>query len=591
MRPTRFLPALALAGMAVLCAPAHASVGMAWSTFIGGGGVDIVYAVASDAAGNVYVTGSTASTDYPTTPGAAQRTLGGATDAVVTKLASDGTTVLWSTYLGGSGSETGRAIALDAAGNVYVTGETNSPNFPTTPGAFRTTWSSGQDAFVVKFAPGGGSLVYSTYVGGSWDDYPRGIAVDASNCATIAGFTSSSDFPTTPGVVRPTRSPVFPDGADGFIARLNAAGSGLIYATYLGTDGGTDEIFAVAVDAGGRPTVTGWTVSKNFPTTAGAFSRAYVYDRDGFVTRLTAAGTAYVYSTYVDGSGKDEPFAVTLDAAGNAYVAGRTSSTDFPVYGGPQSTSGGGTYDGFAFELDNTGSALTWSTYLGGSGDDETFGIALGPAGDILLAGLTASTNFPTTSGAVSTSNRGGTDAFLARLAPGGGTLAYSTYLGSAGTDIARGVVVRPNGHVVVVGSSDGSAFVTTNGAYEQTQNGTGSTDGFVSALDTGMSSGGSAGVGDPAVPSGPGAFAFPNPFRSTTVVEWALPGLTAQGVTVLDATGRIVRRTVNGTYQGTVRWTWDGRDDAGRSCAPGIYFARIDGPALSRVVRMVRLN
>ena len=270
-------------------AGAHAS-GVMWSTFVGGSVAEFPYSIVVDGNGDIYVVGSSASTNYPTTSGAYRTSNSGGTDAVVTKIRGDGGGLVWSTYIGGSGTDDARCVAVDAAGYVYVSGHTSSTNFPTTSGAFRTTNSGSYDAFIVKLAPDGKSLVYSTYYGGSWDDYPRGMAVDASGNVYIGGFTSSADIPTTPGVVKPNRNPVFPDGADGFIVKMNASGTALGYATYLGTDSGTDEIFALALQSTGRVTVTGWTVSPAFPTTANAYDRLWAADREGFVTRLNETG-------------------------------------------------------------------------------------------------------------------------------------------------------------------------------------------------------------------------------------------------------------------------------------------------------------
>jgi len=209
---------------------------MIWSTFLGGTGADYAYAIATDSSGDIYVTGYASSTDYPTTAGAYQRTKASGSDVVVTKLRSDGVTVLWSTYLGGSGAtEYGHGIAVDSAHNVFVAGVTNGTDFPVTSGAFQTVKSGGNyDGFVTKISPSGDRLLYSTYLGGNGDDYALALALDGSDEAVVAGMTTSTTFPATPGVVKPTRSGVFPDASDGFVTMLNPAGTGLVYSTYLG---------------------------------------------------------------------------------------------------------------------------------------------------------------------------------------------------------------------------------------------------------------------------------------------------------------------------------------------------------------------
>ncbi|MBI3292937.1 MAG: SBBP repeat-containing protein, partial [Elusimicrobia bacterium] len=244
------------------------------------------------------VTGWTYSPNFPTTPGAFQTSLGGSSDAFVTKVNPDGTALVYSTYLGGGGEDVGRGIAVDADGTAYVTGQTASPNFPTTPGAFQTTIGGGfyGDAFVTKVNPDGTALVYSTYLGGRDIDGGSGIAVDADGTAYVTGDTWSPNFPTTPGAFQTTIGGV----VNAFVTKVNPDGTALVYSTYLGGsayDGGS----GIAVDADGNAYVTGWTYSPNFPTTPGAFQTSLGGSSDAFVTKVNPDGTALVYSTYLGG--------------------------------------------------------------------------------------------------------------------------------------------------------------------------------------------------------------------------------------------------------------------------------------------------
>jgi hypothetical protein len=384
-----------------------------YSTYLGGASYDYGYAIAVDNAGNAYVTGTTGSANFPTTTGALQATYGGNEDVFVTKLNRTGTALVYSTYLGGTSDDRGEGIAVDAAGNVYVTGYTGSSNFPTTPGAYQTALSSSVDAFVAKLNPTGTALVYSTYLGGSGGDEALGIAVDNAGDAYVTGDTDSTDFPTTPGAYQTALG-----GSDAFVTKLNPTGTALLYSTYLGGTTGDDYGRGIAVDAAGNAYVTGYTYSTDFPTTPGAYQLSYGGGSyDVFVTKLNRTGTALVYSTYLGGTGNDLAFGIAVDAAGNAYVTGYTYSTNFPATPGAYQTALGGDSDAFVAKLNPTGTALVYSTYLGGTSRDWAFGIAVDAAGNAYVTGNSLSTDFPTTPGAYQTSSGGNGDVFVTKFA------------------------------------------------------------------------------------------------------------------------------------------------------------------------------
>jgi hypothetical protein len=409
--------------------------------------------------------------------------LGGSEDAFVVKLNATGTALVYSTYLGGSVSEAGLGIAVDAAGAAYVTGFTNSTNFPTTAGAFDTTFNGGgTDAFVTKLDPSGSALVYSTYLGASGVDFGTGIAVDAAGAAYVTGETSSADFTascTAPCTVLDATLGGF---FDAFVTKLNATGTALVYSTYLGGssfDSGT----GIAVDAVGAAYVTGATRSADF--TAGCTAPCTVLDatlgglQDAFVTKLNATGTALVYSTYLGGSGSENsseqfagvqvPGGIAVDAAGAAYVTGDTRSADFTAgctapcmvldgtLGGPQ--------DAFVTKLNPTGTALVYSTYLGGSGIDSGWGIAVDAAGAAYVTGFTSSADFTAGCTAPCTvldgSLGGSIDAFVTKLNATGTALVYSTYLGGSSSDIGFGIAVDGAGAAYVVGWTFSADFTT----------------------------------------------------------------------------------------------------------------------------------
>ncbi|MFL6215789.1 MAG: SBBP repeat-containing protein [Blastocatellia bacterium] len=301
-----------------------------------------VTGVGLDASGNIYLTGSTSISCLPTTAGVVQPVRAGGLDLFIAKLDPTGTTLLYLTYLGGTEADAANAIAVDAAGNAYVAGSTRSTNFPVTVGALQTAISCSSnysDAFVAKLNPVGTALLYSTYLGGCLDDYATSIVVDAAGNAYVGGFTASRDFPLR----NPLQSryiggtcaldDILTTCGDAFVSKLNPAGSALIYSTYLGGSG-YDRVNGLALDGAGNLYATGETASPDFPVTAGAFQTVHRSDGqrgDAFVLKLTSTGTALVYSTFLGGSGADAACGIAVSAAGEAYIAGDTSSTDFPV--------------------------------------------------------------------------------------------------------------------------------------------------------------------------------------------------------------------------------------------------------------------
>ena len=382
-----------------------------YSTYLGGSDDDEGYGIAVDSSGNAYITGVTLSSDFPTTAGALQSTLAGNTNAFVTKLNSNGSALLYSTYLGGSEVEDGLGIAVDSSNNSYVTGATYSNDFPTTAGALQTTFGGNRDAFVSKLNSNGSALLYSTYLGGSNEDEGEDIAVDSSGNAYVSGLTYSSNFPTTRGALQSTLG----GNSDAFISKLNNSGSALIYSTYLG---GSDQDFAsdLAVDSSNNAYVTGTTFSSDFPTTVGALQTRLAGFDDAFVTKLNSNGSALIYSTYLGGSNFEDGLGIAVDSSSNTYVSGQTYSSDFPTTADALQTTFVGLRDAFVSKLNNSGSALIYSTYLGGGDYDPAWAIAADSSGNAYVTGSTVSSNFPTTAGAFQTTFGGGTDAFVSKI-------------------------------------------------------------------------------------------------------------------------------------------------------------------------------
>ncbi len=328
----------------------------------------------------------------------------------------------YSTYLGGSGTDQAYAVAVDADGHAYVTGRTDSINFPVS-GAFQSSVSGSFDVFVAKFNTTGDALLYSTYIGGSGDDEAYGIAVDSSGNVYLAGFTDSSNFPTM-NAAQPSKG----GSRDGFVTKLNANGSALVYSTYLGGNG-FDENFAIAIDSQGNAYVTGLTTSSNFPLVNPIQPFLGGGGDDAFIAKLNTNGSALIYSTYLGGSGSDEGFGITVDSSGNAFISGQTNSTNFPVVDALQPAFGGGFLDAFVTKINAQGTSLLYSTYLGGSNDDTAEGVAVNTAGNAYIVGRTRSPNFPTVNAVQPTFIDGFTNAFVTKLTTLGTGLLYSTYL------------------------------------------------------------------------------------------------------------------------------------------------------------------
>jgi hypothetical protein len=475
---------------------------LAYSTYLGATGDESGAGVAVDAAGNAIVVGGTTSLDYPTTAGVFQPTSAGLSDAFVTKLSADGTGYVFSTYLGGGGDEGIARAALDGSGNVYLAGGTSSTNWPTTAGAFDTTFNGGSfDAFAAKLSSNGSSLLFSTYVGGGGDDGFAAVAIDASANVYLAGAATSSNFPTSATAFDRDNTSLlsFPDAV---VTKLSADGATLVYSTYLGGGFNLEGGAAIAVDASGNAIVGGAT-NGGFPTTSGAFDTSYNGGPfDGFVTKVNATGSGLVFSTYAGGGGEEYVFGLAADASGNAYLTGYTASTNFPTASAFQPTNAGG-FDAFVTKLAASGASLVYSSYLGGSGAEgvtsnlgtelEPSGaIAVDAAGSAYLTGFTDSTDFPVVA-AWQKKNGGGIDAWAAKISPSGTTKEYASYLGGAGEERGLGIAADAAGNAYVTGFTLSPVFSTTAGVVNPSGAQNGLSDGFVTKI--GMAPGDGPGV------------------------------------------------------------------------------------------------
>ncbi|HCF30096.1 MAG TPA: hypothetical protein DEV81_23495, partial [Cyanobacteria bacterium UBA11049] len=469
---------------------------LSYSTYLGGSNGEDSRGIAVDVQGNVYVTGNTGSSDFPT-KNALDNTLTGDGDIFVTKLnsnASGEASLVYSTYLGGSSGQgdVGFGIAVDVQGNAYLTGITYTTDFPTTENALSRSLGGFSDAFVTKLSASGDRLLYSTYLGGSTAsssesssaDFGRGIAVDGRGNIYVTGEAYSGDFPTTRNAFNRTFGGSLNDI---FVTKLNPNASGqasLLYSTYLGGNG-FESGFAIAVDFLGNAYVTGLTYSSNFPL-KNAFDTTFVgavNDSEAFVTKLNpnASGEAsLLYSSYLGGSSAEFGTAIAVDVRGNAYVTGGTGSIDFPIKNAFDGTFEAG--DAFVTKVNPAASgetALVYSTYLGGSNGDGGNAIAVDFQGNAYVTGGTDSINFPIKN-AFNSNLSGLSDAFITKLNAAGNSIVYSSYLGGNNFDSASGIAVDLRGNAYVTGSTYSSDFPTKN-AFDSSFSG--STDAFVTKI------------------------------------------------------------------------------------------------------------
>jgi uncharacterized protein (TIGR03437 family) len=514
-----------------------------YSTFLGGSSADAVRAMRIDAAGNIWLAGTSSSTDLPVTKDAAQPTPGGGGDGFLMKLDPGGREIRYLTYFGGSGADSATALAIDGSGQILLAGETSSPDLPVATSAFQTAYGGGTtDAFLAIFDPDA-RPVSCTYLGGSGEERLTGIALDSSGDAWLAGNTLSPNFPASEGAWRTALST---GGWDGFLARLGSYATMRVYATYVGGGGGSqgEQAADLAVDSSGAVYVAGTSYSNNFPATAGAYRTTPAGFTDAFVSKISPDGRTLLFSTVLGGAGEDSATAIALAPDGSIVMAGSTASNDFPVTEGAHQGKPGGGVDAWLARISPDGSQLLYSTYLGGTGAEAAVAVAVHASGDVFLVGngasfdlvpaagappsplrtgaifvarfttegrmawgarvggttsdiaysaavdsagrlvvggSTASKDFPATGGALQGALGGSRDGFLFQLDPDGQSLVFATYLGGSNNDELRRVAMGPDGDIYAAGYTNSPNFPTTEGAYLSKP--AGSDDGFIVRL------------------------------------------------------------------------------------------------------------
>ena len=480
---------------------------LTYSTYLGADGTDRGKAITTDSDGNAYVTGYSTCGSFPLV-NPIQTGGAGAHDVIISKISADGHTLLFSTCVGGTADEIGFGIALDAQGQITVAGETKSTDFPIVGGIATYGGNTGictveapcQDNFLLSLNAAGTAIRFSTYLGGNGREEFGGIAVDASGKLVVVGSTTSTNFPTfhafdssyaTGGTCTNT-SPCW----DATVTKIDPAGTGtaaILYSTYLG---GTtrDRAYGVSLDSTGIAYIIGHSDSDGYPT-RNALQAARKGSYDVVITEIDPSlsdDASLLYSTYLGTSSSDSGYAIARDSSGNLYLTGRTSSSRFPLrdplqYQSHASTNcaGSSCFEAFVTKLNISTNTIVYSTYLGGTANEEAYGIALDSYGRAYVTGFTESTDFPTFDALQSTKGTDGcgaapcADAFLSVLEPNGQSFAYSTYIGGNGEDIANGLALDTAGNVYVVGQTYSTDFVTTSNAYDLA-NTNNNTDAFI---------------------------------------------------------------------------------------------------------------
>ncbi len=437
-----------------------------FSTYLGGIYGDEGDGIGVGDDGSVYVGGTTTSLVFPEPDQAAH-----GVDVFLAKFLPDGSDLVYAIHFNppSSAPDYGYALAVDGAGNAYLGGTTDSADFDVTPGAYDTSYGGGTDGFLLK-VDADGSLVYSTFLGGSDFDAVLGVAIDGSGRAYVAGSTWSNDFIGT--VIGPAAN------RSTFVARLNADGSNLERGVIMGGSG-QDEATDLALDGDGLAYITGWSTSANLPTTPGSFSPDPNGGTwDAFVFKVDLNASSVVYGTYLGGGEEDRGAGIAVNSGGNVFVTGMSRSDDFPTsVSGYDTTLGGGVCDfapcpdAFGVRLNAAGSALVYGTFIGGWGDDQGTDIALDSQNRVVITGKTQAEDFPVAGNGYDSSLDGLRDAFLAQLNSGGQTLLYGTYMGGGNIDEGQGVTIDAQGLVYLTGRTDSDDFPTTVGAYDTTHN------------------------------------------------------------------------------------------------------------------------
>jgi len=550
------------------------------STFLGGSNTDDDYepSIAIGQNGNIFISGYTHSADFPTTMGAFNTNYnGGSTDRFVCRFDSSLENLLASTFIGGSANEYGMGLQVTNDGYVYLAGYTNSPDFPVTSGSYDETYNGGRDAFILKLDGDLTTLIASTFIGGGSDEGYQWLridmVVDSNSNVYAAGITKSPNFPFTSGAFDSTYAGGSV-GGDAFVVKLDSNLTTLLGSTYLG--GNMDEWrVSIALDKTRNIYVCGETSSSNFPTSQNAYDPGFNGGSDIFISRFTNNLTALSSSTFLGANSYEEALAIRLNNSGNVYVAGYTMSPTFPTTPGVYDMDyNGGERDAYIAKFDSCLTLLLASTFIGGNSKDTGEDIAIDENGNVYLAGVTLSANFPTTTGAYDENYNGGEDIFISKMDSNLTALTASTFVGSSGHEKGQGIALDEEMNIYITGQSTSPNFPCTPNTYDPNYNG-GGNDCFVIKFDKQLSF----------VPTSiedknpnPGKSEYfdmqPNPFRQSLKIKYSLTERTKVTLQIYNMQGQELNTLVN-RFQNSGRKTvtWYGSDSNGNQIGPGIYF------------------
>ena len=493
---------------------------LVYSSFLGGTDSESGNSVASDIAANLYMTGVTYSTPA------------GDGDVLVRKISADGTTFLYTADLGGSGDDYGNGIAVDVNGYAYIGGRTTSTDFPIN-NAFQNKNLGVNNAFVLRLDPAGSSIVFSTYLGGSRDDRGYSIALDTQGSVYIAGASTSADFPTSDGAYQRSNR----GGIDAFVTKFSSTGAG-VYSTLLG-GGSDDRAWGVAVDQKGNAYITGDTTSDSFPNANAPYQHSRHGGLEAFVSQLNADGTQLPFSTFIGGAGDDTANGVAVDLSGNIYVVGSTTSDkEFGIPGRSFNTGyNGGSSDIFVAKYSANGQSLAWTTFLGSHGGDYGNAIAVDNNGNVYVGGDTDSDQYPVTKDATQASRAGGVDAVVSVLDTNGLNLLYSTFYGGSGDDSIVGIALDQYAQIYLTGQTSSADLPVAKGVVQALPGG-GDSDAFLAKMSVFAS----------AIP-GTGAAADPTP-AGVMNPESVTSSPFGRGMTATSVEGKFTRRLHTGGAQ-----------------------------------------
>lgn len=451
-----------------------------WSTLIGGSGNDEGATLAIAPNGDVIMAGETSSIDFPGTPGAYHQEHYNSQDLFVSRFSAEGSTLVWSTYLGSSQYDYMTAITLDGSGNPIVGGRTQSSGYPTTAGAYDTSFNGYEDAVLTKLSSDGASLIFSTFLGGSGPESIFDLLPDANGDLVCAGYTGSADFPVTPGAYQTVFAGL---PYDMTVSILSADGSTLLASTFIGGSG-RDACRGVAIDASGDFFLAGFTFSADFPVTPGAFQTVKGTIDDAALVKISGDLSTVLWATFLGGNDSERALCLDLDSSGDPFLAGYTSSSDFPTSAGVIQEADSPSMDAFVAKFSNADGARQWSTYLGGSGGEEIVSLLVDASDNPVVTGWTSSPNFPVNNLGFDETHNGSDDIFVTQVAPDGSDVLWSTFLGGSGSDHGLELALDADDNPVVVGGSSSANFPVSAWAYDQTPNG--GNDAILARFDTG---------------------------------------------------------------------------------------------------------